>query len=394
MTARGRSFLLAALLFYLFANQTQVGWVYVLSALMAVLVGVAWVYSRGILRGAQAARSIEHGEWHEGDTLTITLRLQAANLPQLRVLETCPLADPESDLHALRLYVPLLRGSTDFAYSADLYRRGEVDFPAQTWQTRAPFGFFRRTRLVTASGISRMLVLPHVKPLTTLALLDRQPNATERNPRAGLGTEVMGVRDYRNGDSPRHIHWRSVARRGTLVSREFADESQPALMLVLDRSAPYDNLRHKHTPFEMAVKVAASVLDYALRRRMAAFISADSRDQSHPMAALTWDAAQQYLARVPALADTSLADHLARLPLQAMAFVVVSWPTAAIIEPLLALHARGIQLQVALIDAATFPIAAMDRPVPSVEALRSPLQARGILCSVVAHGMDWPDALC
>jgi uncharacterized protein (DUF58 family) len=36
--------------------------------------------------------------------------------------------------------------------------------------------------------------------------------------------DVSSVRDYHAGDPLHHIHWRSVARRGELVVREFDDE--------------------------------------------------------------------------------------------------------------------------------------------------------------------------
>lgn len=390
MTARGWSFLLAAGLFYLFANQTQVGWVYVLSALLAVLVLVAWLLNRAVFRRLHATRTLTPAELREGDSVAITLTLSAASLPQLRAIEICPLADPQGEQQTLRLYLPLLRGSTTFQYSVEVYRRGLHLFPPQLWQTRAPFGFFQRTRSVAVAGTNAVLVLPYLTPLTTLALLDSQPNATQQSVRSGVGTEVIGVRPYRTGDSPRHIHWRSVARTGVLVSREFADETQPALTLVLDRSAPYDNALHKHTPFEMGVRVATSVLDYALQRRISAFISADSTAMAYPMGALTWDAAQQYLARVPVQTDLTLAAHLVRLSVQAMAFVVVAWPTPEVLGPLLALHTRGIRLQVALMDAASFPLAVA---APSVASLAGSLRARGVACVIVRHDEAWPAGL-
>jgi uncharacterized protein (DUF58 family) len=70
------------------------------------------------------------------------------------------------------------------------------------------------------------------------------------------------VRDFRPGDSPAHIHWRSSARRGSLVVREFERPLAPAATIVLD-------LDRRQAPerLDAAVRAAAAVLQAALERR-------------------------------------------------------------------------------------------------------------------------------
>lgn len=53
--------------------------------------------------------------------------------------------------------------------------------------------------------------------------------------RAGHGTDLYGVREYRSGDSLRRIHWKTSARRGQLVVREFEPPGIKVLALLLDR---------------------------------------------------------------------------------------------------------------------------------------------------------------
>jgi uncharacterized protein (DUF58 family) len=52
--------------------------------------------------------------------------------------------------------------------------------------------------------------------------------------RAGHGTDLYGVREYRAGDPLRRIHWRTSARRGELVVREFEPPGLRVLALLLD----------------------------------------------------------------------------------------------------------------------------------------------------------------
>ena len=70
----------------------------------------------------------------------------------------------------------------------------------------------------------------------------------------GDSDEFVSLRDYRPGDPRRHIHWRSWARTGRPVVKEFQDEFFVRHALILDTLArPQDTER-----FEEAVSVAAS----------------------------------------------------------------------------------------------------------------------------------------
>ena len=64
----------------------------------------------------------------------------------------------------------------------------------------------------------------------------------------------MALRDYRPGDPPRHIHWRSWAKMGRPIVKEFEDEFFVRHALILDTfcEAP------EADRFEESVSVAAS----------------------------------------------------------------------------------------------------------------------------------------
>jgi uncharacterized protein (DUF58 family) len=286
------------------------------------------------------------------------------------------------------MFVPLLPEKVSFTYEIEIYRRGLQRFPPLKLASRAPFGFFQRKRELALE--TPTLIYPEVRELEHFALLDRQPAAELTIPRAGLGSEVIGVRPYRPGDSPRHIHWRSVARRGQLVSKEFAEESQPGVTLVLDRYQPLDPLpATKHTPFEMAVKCAVSMADYALRQNYPLVLAADDEDLALPQGALVWDVLMQYLARVQPRPAATLADVLTYQPMQQFVAVALCWPDAAALEAILALKQRGYRMFVALPDAPTYPIDAAPPAQPIADALTS----ADIDVRLVAHGVDWAAVL-
>jgi hypothetical protein len=78
-TSRFYSFLVAAFMFYFMANQTQIGWLYVVSALLGGILLAGYVLNRRALRGISGKRTLsvkDDEALHESDTLIITLQLE------------------------------------------------------------------------------------------------------------------------------------------------------------------------------------------------------------------------------------------------------------------------------------------------------------------------------
>lgn len=394
-TRRTATFLFLALLLYLFANQTQVGWLYVMSALLAGIVVVGFGINRGALKGITMERQIGSGEYEEffeGEAVNITLTLSNARrtpVAQLRARETCPLTDPASEHHTLDIFLPSLPpGQTaQLQYPVEIYRRGLHEFLPLAISTRAPFGLFHQKRALPFP--SPVLVYPELRSLARLDLLDRQPSVNLTRPRAGWGTEVIGVRPYRPGDSPRHIHWRSVARTGQLISKEFVDESQPGLTLALDLFPhPLPQTDSKHTPFEWMVKLAASIGEYAIRRGYALHLLTDETAWPAPHGPVTRQALLEFLARVRPAGEFPLAQLLSTRNTQTFVAAIFPFPDPNALAPLLSFKQQGVQVLAILPDPATFPATE-----PSAAPFADELTALGIETRLVQFGKDWAGQL-
>jgi uncharacterized protein (DUF58 family) len=112
-------------------------------------------------------------------------------------------------------------------------RRGAIG--ATGWQlgTSDPLGFFSGVR--SCPDVEVAVVLP----LFTSLVSSRQPHELEASvaaPRAGSGNDLFGIREYRPGDSLRRIHWRSSARHGELVVREYEPPGMRTVALFVDPS--------------------------------------------------------------------------------------------------------------------------------------------------------------
>jgi len=134
-------------------------------------------------------------------------------------------------------------------------RRGVLRFEGVTFARCDPFGLYRALRRLKLP--QSLLVLPKRYPLPPLALPGAskyQQGGVAMASNIGQSDEFVSLRDYRRGDPPRHIHWRSWAKVGKPIVKEFEDEFFVRHALVLDT---FTN-RPQSELFEEAVSVAAS----------------------------------------------------------------------------------------------------------------------------------------
>lgn len=134
-------------------------------------------------------------------------------------------------------------------------RRGILRFTGVTIARADPLELFRS--FVRVSAPQTVLILPKRYPLPPIAL----PGAPRYHKggvalaaHVGRSDEFVALRDYRRGDPVRHIHWRSWAKAGKPIVKEFADEFFVRHALVLDTFGDEPNSE----VLEEAVSVAAS----------------------------------------------------------------------------------------------------------------------------------------
>ena len=86
-------------------------------------------------------------------------------------------------------------------------RHGSVGGAVRRGRTPPP-GDGDRRRHPRRAGVEPLGALPFVRPAST------SETAMHTAPRRGHGPEYLGIREYRPGDSMRHVHWASTARHG------------------------------------------------------------------------------------------------------------------------------------------------------------------------------------
>jgi hypothetical protein len=178
-----------------------------------------------------------------------------------------------------------------------------------------------------------------------------------------------------------------VARTGQLVSKEFADETQPGVLLALDLFRhPYTPSETKHTPFEWAVKLAASIGDYTSHRGYPLTLATNDDALPAPNGAISWYALLQVLARVQPVGEVPLAEALARVPMQAFVIAVLPYPDAGIGAYLRELYYRKARVLAVVLDTETFP--QPHSPTPSLRSVEGETSASALAGELSASGIE------
>ena len=247
--------LFAALVIYVFATNSQVIWLYLVSALVAglAMIGVAapWLTLKrlrprlaGHARSGFAAPLAQDRERvFVGDLVSLRIELGEARAP----VELLNLRRPDG------MVVPL-EGTellaTGVAAHITARTRGVLGFAGVRLASSWPLGVARATREVSFDF--EVVVHPqYLIPPEARRMGIREPAGVSAT--RGSGEEFLGLREYRSGDSQRRVHWPTSARTGTLMVIETAQESSNSSAYELDLGPDEGDAA------ELAVQVAASL---------------------------------------------------------------------------------------------------------------------------------------
>ena len=143
----------------------------------------------------------------------------------------------------------------------DLTRRGRFHLGGFRLSATDPFGLFRRE--VTEGLSSEIIVHPMVVPMPPFSLLGLNGSGLSKRMPEALSASASNIREYTNGDSLRHIHWRSTAHTGRYMVKVFdADRSRHRAenyWVLLDMGTSGHASQGNDSTAEYAVALAASL---------------------------------------------------------------------------------------------------------------------------------------
>lgn len=322
-----------------------------------------------------------------GDDVTVTLSIQNASLlplPWIEVRESVPLALQAAPFRNRAIS---LAGHETWRDSYTLFcrRRGYYPVGPLTLETGDLLGLERRSILRVEPA--RMLVYPRVVPLHELGIPTRSPLVAlpAKSPLFEDPSRLMGVRDYRRGDSPRRIHWPATARTGSLVVKQYQPAVARETMICLDMSRENYNKRRTYEATELAIVAAASLANHiVVREALPVGLATDALDpvpeetrrisvpprseRAHLMHGVL-----ETLARIQTTGADTLTDLLraegVRLGWGGTLLVITGRETDALYETLVYLRRSGLALALVLVHPEPTPPELLGR----AEALRVPV---------------------
>ena len=281
-TAAGMLVLAAAILSGVFGIDTTQSTAYRMFSFLVVLLGIALVGQRW-RRGRFAVERMLPRAATSGESFEYRLRIKNLSQAEAQSLSLRDeLADPRPDYpqFSAAMKWPSYRGwlrliernrvgrvalsgigklapgaVIEVRMSAQALRRGRMHFTGVRVGCHEVLGLARG--LATVALAQNLIVLPRRYMLPPLALPGGrryQQGGVTLASSVGDSEEFIGLRDYRPGDPLQRVHWKSFARLGHPVVREYQDEYFERYALILDTFAAASEAE----AFEEAVAVAAS----------------------------------------------------------------------------------------------------------------------------------------
>ncbi|GAB2749828.1 DUF58 domain-containing protein [Terrabacter koreensis] len=260
-------------------------------------------------------------------------------------------------------------------YTVRSHLRGRHQLGPLGVQVQDPFGLANRHAVL--QGTAELVVLPAVHPLSS----NRQPSAGvgSEGEQAHLislhGEDDVTIRQYRDGDDLRRIHWPATARTGDLMVRQEDRPAQRRAVVLLDPRPTAHGGAGASSSFEWAVTAAASVAAHLYESGYAVhLVCAETVDTSRAMETMTADEVLDVLATTAPRDDTG-EDEILRAA-QSLA------AAGGFLVALTGAHGRDVTSRVAslrqpgttglalVLDAHSFGATEADEAEPHVDALR------------------------
>lgn len=403
MRRGGREWRLPALIAvaYLVARLSGGSLPYFVLYLLLLLWAGAWAYTQYASRRIAGSVAVDRRRIEVGEAIQVKLRLENEGwvpVPWVEVEDGTPPHLLAGDRPRLATSLPLV-GSHVVQLTLTARRRGQCLVGPYRIRTGDALGLFTRETVLRPDA--QITIYPRVHPIEDLPVPLAQPFGPVRTQERAFEdpSNHAEIRRYVPGDNPRHIHWRTSARMGTLMTRQHELNATTQLILLADfhREVHVDGTAAGgHSTAEMAAEIAASLAALGIRCKMetgllctgqARFAVGPGRGER------AFREIMEALAQVEPAGDVMLEQLLetetGHLAHRATLVIITPRLTPRLCDRLAALRARH-RVALILLDAATFaPPGLARRQIGAADPrLIDLLARRGLWVYVVPAGAD------
>jgi len=291
----------------------------VLTSLVFCSAGIAKLWSHLSLARLSCRRQLSEHRAFPGETIQVKLQVDNRKplpLPWVHVEDEIPqalvctssLPGQKSGSALIRRTAAMLwYSSIKWKYELPCSKRGYYPLGPTVISSGDILGLYSRS--FQADLEDSVIVYPKLLPVGPLEIPSHQPMGdTHSEVRIFQDpTRPIGVRDYQQGDSLRHVHWKASARRQALQVKIFESTTTFKVALFLSVDSFTHNGSFSEDAFELGISVAASVAHQAMEKGSPAglFVNTQKVDSGQPVSISPSGSRDQLTAILEALAKVT-----------------------------------------------------------------------------------------
>jgi len=292
----------------------------VLASLLVSSAGLAKLWSHLSLARLSFRRHLSERRVFPGETIQV--RFQVANrkplpLPWVQVDDQIPQAlgsassvpgEKPGTVVIRRTAAMLWYSSVKWKYELPCSKRGYYPLGPTVISSGDILGLYSRS--FHADLEDRIIVYPKILPVGPLEIPSQQPMGETKSEYRIFQdpTRPIGVRDYQQGDSLRHVHWKASARLQALQVKIFEPTTTSKVALFLSVDSFIQNGSFSEDAFELGISVAASVAHQVMEKGspVGLFVNTQKGDSGQPVSIAPSGSRDQLTAILEALAKTTV----------------------------------------------------------------------------------------
>jgi uncharacterized protein (DUF58 family) len=208
-------------------------------------------------------KALAVGNWH-----TVTLRVESSSRAAVRgeLFDLYPVAMMQLEGLPAALKLPR-KGWAEVTYRLRPTQRGEAHWGKVELLRVGPLGLMARKLELGEPSVAR--VYPDFRQVAKFSMLALDQRTSQMGihvrPKRGEGLEFFQLREYRDGDSMRQVDWKASSKRRALISREYREEQNQQIMVLLDCGRRMRALDGELSHFDQVLNAALLLAHAALR---------------------------------------------------------------------------------------------------------------------------------
>jgi len=332
--------------------------------LCAVAVSLIWLFLTYLTGQLQLSRKMI-GRVTEADTLEVTAQIRNVSfLPVFNFVLEDKFSGTQPNPEKKSFFASFLgpKSSCEIKYDYLCFKRGEYKMGPFVVYFFDPLNlfFFKRTYYVYSAVVVYPQIFKIEKfPALTRSILPWFGIETARS--SGDDDEFYGVREYKEGEPVKKIHWLSSARKNKLIVKQFQLQSFFGTTIIFNLEKAQNLGQGKESVAEYIIKIAASVADYLTERGVSIELLAHIGEMVH----LPFNKGQEHLENIlrvlaVAQAESRISfreafEEFARyIPNDSSLVVVMSDQDYTDLPRMVSLYSRGISLIPLIVVSDTF----------------------------------------